>query len=40
MRRDIAFKTEDDVTLRGWHYVPNERQRKLPTIVMAPAFPP
>ena len=23
MRTDIEFKTEDGVTLRGWHYVPD-----------------
>jgi fermentation-respiration switch protein FrsA (DUF1100 family) len=38
MRTDIAFKTEDGVTLRGWHYVPDDRQGKLPTIVMAHGF--
>lgn len=38
MRKDIEFKTEDGVTLRGWHYVPDSRERKLPTIVMAHGF--
>lgn len=38
MRTDIAFKTEDGVTLRGWHYVPDGRPGKLPTIVMAHGF--
>jgi uncharacterized protein len=38
MRKDIEFKTEDRVTLRGWHYVPDGRQAKLPTIVMAHGF--
>lgn len=35
---DIAFKTEDGVTLRGWHYVPDGQQGKFPTIVMAHGF--
>ena len=34
MRKDIEFKTENGVTLRGWHYVPDGRQGKAPTIVM------
>lgn len=38
MRKDIEFKTEDGVTLRGWHYVPDNRQGKVPTIVMAHGF--
>src|SRR5258708_11872576 len=38
MRKDIEFKTEDGVTLRGWHYLPNGRQGKVPTIVMAHGF--
>ena len=38
MREDIAFYTEDSVTLRGWHYVPDGRQGKVPTIVMAHGF--
>ena len=38
MRKDIEFKTEDGVTLRGWHYVPDERQGRVPTIVMAHGF--
>ncbi len=38
MRTDIAFRTEDGVTLRGWHYVPDGRQGRLPTIVMAHGF--
>lgn len=36
MRKDIAFKTADGLTLRGWHYVP--AKGKLPTIVMAHGF--
>jgi fermentation-respiration switch protein FrsA (DUF1100 family) len=38
MRRDIAFKTEDGTTLRGWHYLPDQRSRRVPTIVMAHGF--
>ena len=38
MRQDIEFKTKDDVTLRGWHYLPDNRGGKLPTIVMAHGF--
>jgi uncharacterized protein len=26
MRKDIEFKIEDGVTLRGWHYLPDSRQ--------------
>lgn len=38
MRKDIAFKTEDGVTLRGWHYLPEGKSGRYPTIVIAPAF--
>jgi cephalosporin-C deacetylase-like acetyl esterase len=38
MRKDVAFKTEDGITLRGWHYVPEERRGTVPTIVMAHGF--
>jgi uncharacterized protein len=38
MRTDIEFKTEDGITLRGWHYLPDSRQGKVPTIVMAHGF--
>jgi uncharacterized protein len=38
MRKDVAFRTEDGITLRGWHYVPEERRGKVPTIVMAHGF--
>ena len=38
MRNDIAFKAEDGVTLRGWHYLPDQRSGRLPTIVMAHGF--
>jgi hypothetical protein len=38
MREDIAFKSEDGVVLRGWHYLPDGREGKLPTIVTAHGF--
>jgi fermentation-respiration switch protein FrsA (DUF1100 family) len=38
MRTDIAFKSEDGVTLRGWHYRPDDRSGPAPTIVMAHGF--
>jgi fermentation-respiration switch protein FrsA (DUF1100 family) len=38
MRNDIAFETEDGVTLRGWHFLPDGRAGRLPTIVMAHGF--
>ena len=38
MRKDIEFKTEDGIVLRGWHYLPDNRGGKLPTIVMAHGF--
>jgi cephalosporin-C deacetylase-like acetyl esterase len=34
----IDFKTEDGITLRGWHYLPDNRSGKVPTIVMAHGF--
>jgi fermentation-respiration switch protein FrsA (DUF1100 family) len=37
MRKDIAFRTEDGATLRGWHYVP-DRATPAPCIVMAHGF--
>jgi fermentation-respiration switch protein FrsA (DUF1100 family) len=37
MRTDIAFKTTDGTTLRGWHYRP-DRPGKHPTIIMAHGF--
>lgn len=37
MRKDIEFRTDDGVTLRGWHYVP-DRAGPHPTIVMAHGF--
>lgn len=40
MRTDVEFKTEDGVTLRGWHYLPEQRASgmPMPTIVMAHGF--
>jgi len=38
MRKDIDFKTEDGVTLRGWHYLPDQAKGALPTIVMSHGF--
>jgi fermentation-respiration switch protein FrsA (DUF1100 family) len=38
MRKDAEFKTEDGITLRGWHYLPDNRSGKVPTIVMAHGF--
>ena len=30
MREDIEFKTEDGVTLRGWHYLPDGAAGRIP----------
>ena len=38
MRKDIEFKTEDGIELRGSHYLPEKRTGKVPTIVMAHGF--
>jgi uncharacterized protein len=38
MRKDIEFKTEDGVTLRGWLYLPDQAHDRVPTIVMAHGF--
>ena len=38
MHKDIEFKTEDGIKLRGWHYLPEKRTGKVPTIVMAHGF--
>jgi len=38
MRKDIEFKTEDGVTLRGWHYLPDRRSGRVATVVMAHGF--
>ena len=37
MRKDIEFRTEDGVMLRGWHYLP-DGEGPHPTIVMAHGF--
>jgi uncharacterized protein len=38
MRQNIEFKTEDGIVLRGWHYLPDHRTGRVPTIVMAHGF--
>src|SRR5436309_13048799 len=38
MRTDVEFKTQNGLTLRGWHYLPDQRSGKVPTIVMAHGF--
>lgn len=38
MRKNIEFKTDDGVTLRGWHYLPDTGTGPFPTIVMAHGF--
>jgi fermentation-respiration switch protein FrsA (DUF1100 family) len=38
MRKDIEFKTQDGLTLKGWHYLPDGLSVKAPTIVMAHGF--
>jgi fermentation-respiration switch protein FrsA (DUF1100 family) len=38
MRKDVEFKTEDGVTLRGWLYLPDRASGRVPTIVMAHGF--
>ena len=38
MRKDIAFKTEDGVTLRGWLYLPDRVAGRVPAVVMAHGF--
>lgn len=38
MRKDIAFKTEDGLELRGWLYRPEQGDGPFPTIVMAHGF--
>ena len=38
MRRDIEFKTEDGVTLRGWHYAAKGVTGPAPTVIMAHGF--
>jgi fermentation-respiration switch protein FrsA (DUF1100 family) len=38
MRHDIEFKTDDGVTLRGWHYLPDTGTGPFPTVVMAHGY--
>lgn len=38
MRADIEFKTEDGVTLRGWHYAAEGASGPAPTVIMAHGF--
>ncbi len=38
MRKDVEFRTEDGVTLRGWHYRPEGGRGPWPTIVMAHGY--
>ncbi len=38
MRKEIEFDTEDDVTLRGWLYLPDGATGPVPTVVMAHGF--
>lgn len=38
MRKDIAFKTEDGVTLRAWLYLPDRATGRVPAVVMAHGF--
>lgn len=34
-RKDIEFKTSDNVTLKGWFYTPSNKTGRLPCLVMA-----
>lgn len=38
MRKDIEFKTEDGVILRGWLYMPDALEKAVPTVVMAHGY--
>jgi uncharacterized protein len=38
MFKDIEFRTEDGVLLRGWYHLPDNRVGKVPTVVMAHGF--
>ena len=38
MRKDIEFRTEDGVTLRGWLYLPDDAADQVPVVVMAHGF--
>ena len=37
-RKDVEFKTEDNVTLRGWLYLPDAAKDPIPAIVMAHGY--
>ena len=37
-RMDIEFRTSDGLTLRGWHFLPENTSGKAPTIVMSHGF--
>lgn len=38
MRKDIEFKNETGLTLRGWHYTPEDGGGPWPTVIMAHGF--
>jgi uncharacterized protein len=38
MRKDIEFKTDDGVTLRGWYYLPDGVKDSIPAIIMAHGY--
>jgi uncharacterized protein len=38
MRRDVEFRSEDGVMLRGWHYLPEGARGPVATVVMAHGF--
>jgi uncharacterized protein len=38
VRRDISFTTDDGVCLRGWHFLPTNSSRSLPTIILAHGY--
>jgi fermentation-respiration switch protein FrsA (DUF1100 family) len=38
MRKDIEFKTNDGVTLRGWYYLPEGAKDGIPIIIMAHGY--
>ena len=38
MRKDIEFKANDGVTLRGWYYLPEGAKDGIPIVVMAHGY--
>ena len=38
MRKNIEFKTEDGITMRGWFYQPDNGAAPLPTIIMTHGY--